>query len=221
MDTTRQDSGSNAHRAAGTPNIQQTSQGTQTGTFTTQVAIAAQFDSFLLFRDLPDELKAKILNIAAREVPRTIEMTPQETRRGYTPALLRVSHMAREEALKVYNTALRPGFPQPIYFNPDNDTLLFDAAVRRSTFRTAPPLLIPIASAPGALTPIALTPPALTPPALTPLALAPPATTLFSSTGSALRRPTFVIMLDLNDMSSIPEWMVSLGIKSFVVRLGY
>ncbi|KAF7946360.1 hypothetical protein EAE96_009359 [Botrytis aclada] len=105
------------------PTIQQTSQGTQTNT-----AVTTQSRSFALFGELPPELKAKILNIAAREVPRLIEVTPQGYQ-GHTPALLGVSRMAREEALRVYNT-LRPGCPQPIYFNPDNDTIILNVETR-------------------------------------------------------------------------------------------
>ncbi|KAF7918141.1 uncharacterized protein EAE97_011912 [Botrytis byssoidea] len=216
MDNTRQDSGSNAHRAAGTPTIQQTSRGTQTGTFTTQVAIAAQFDSFVLFRNLPAELKAKILNIAAREVRRTIEMTPQGNHRGYAPALLGVSRMAREEALKVYN-ALRPGSSQPIYFNPDNDTLILNIALRTSTISLrVPPALTPIVLPPSGMIPFYLTVPALTP-----IVLPPPGMIPFSSTAPALGRFRSVVVLDLSNMPDFQEWLISLGIKSFVVRLGY
>ncbi|KAF7896331.1 hypothetical protein EAF00_006345 [Botryotinia globosa] len=212
MDTTRQDSGSDVHRAAGTPTIQQTSQGTQTGTFTTQVAIAAQFDSFVLFRDLPAELKAKILNIAAREVPRIIEMTPQGNHRGYAPALLGVSHLAREEALKVYN-ALRPGSPQPIYFNPDNDTLILNIALRMSTIsRRAPPIPLP---------PPGMIPFSLTVPVSTPFVLPPPGMIPFPSTAPALGRFTSIVVLDLINMPDFQEWLISLGVKMFVVRLGF
>ncbi|TGO45930.1 hypothetical protein BCON_0355g00090 [Botryotinia convoluta] len=197
MDNTRQDSESNAHSVTGTPTIQQTSRGTQTGAATTtQVASTTQSDSFEPFGDLPPELKTKILNIAAREVPRIIEMTPQGNHRGYTPALLGVSHMAREEALKVYN-ALRPGSPQSVYFNPDNDTLILNIAATISTiFRLAPPVL----------TPVALPPPAIMP---------------FSLTSPALDRFTFVEILDPRDMPDVQEWLASMGVKSFVVRLGY
>ncbi|TGO36184.1 hypothetical protein BHYA_0133g00260 [Botrytis hyacinthi] len=197
---------SNARQAAGTPTIQQTSQGTQTGTITTHVARTAQLDSFELFGDLPAELKTKILNIATREVPRIIEMTPQGNHRGYAPALLRVSHMAREEALKVYN-ALRPGSPQPIYFNPDNDTFILNIALTTLTIsRIAPPVLMSVALAPLALTPIVLPPPGMIP---------------FSLAAPPLDRFTFIATIDLSNMPDFLEWMASLGIKSFVVRLGY
>ncbi|KAM0141253.1 hypothetical protein ACHAO1_002032 [Botrytis cinerea] len=134
MSDTRQNSGSNAHRATGTPSIQQTSQGTQTGiAFTTQVANTTQSESFELFGSLPFELKAKIWNIAAREVPRLVEITPRGNFQGHTPALLGVSHMAREKALEVYDT-LRPGSPQPVYFNPRNDTLVFNIVTVEDPF---------------------------------------------------------------------------------------
>ncbi|KAF5869725.1 uncharacterized protein Bfra_010925 [Botrytis fragariae] len=232
MDKTRQDSGSNAHSVTGTPTIQQTSRRTQTGAaIRTQVAIATQSNFFELFGEFPPELKTKILNIAAREVPRTIEMIPQGNHRGYTPALLGVSHMAREEALKVYN-ALLPGSPQPVYFNPDNDTLILNIALTMATiFRIAPPVLLSTALAPPALAPIVLPPPGLTPIALPPIPLPPAALTLialppptmisFSLTAPALDRFTFVEILDPSNMPDVPEWMASMGIKSFVVRLGF
>ncbi|KAF7882561.1 uncharacterized protein EAF02_005924 [Botrytis sinoallii] len=145
MDNTHEDSGSNAGSVTGAPTTQQTSRGTQTG-----AAITTQPGSFQLFGNLPPELKLKILNIAAREVPRTIEMTPQGNHRGYAPALLGVSHMAREEALKVY-IALRPRSLQRIWFNPDNDTLILNIALTLSTIsRIAPPVLTSIALAPAA-----------------------------------------------------------------------
>ncbi|TGO23131.1 hypothetical protein BPAE_0143g00290 [Botrytis paeoniae] len=159
MDNTRQDSRLNAHSVTGMPTIQQTSRGTQTGAAITtqvasiaQVAITTQSDSFELFGKLPPELKIKILNIAAREVSRLIEMTTQETFQGHTPALLGVSHMARKEASKFY-VALRPGSPQPVYFNPDNDTLMLIMDIESTVSRIC--LFSPPALTPTALTPIA------------------------------------------------------------------
>ncbi|KAF7905326.1 uncharacterized protein EAF01_005847 [Botrytis porri] len=209
MDHTRQESGSNAHSVTGTPTIQQTSRGTQTGAAITtqvtstaqvanitQVAITAQLESFELFGELPPELKTKILNIAAREVPRVVEMTPQGNHRGYTPALLGVSRMVRKEALKVYNT-LRPGSPQPVYFNPDNDTFILNIAVTLSTVLPIAPLV------------------------LTPITLPPPTSISFSLGPPTLDRFTVVVILDPSDGPDFQERMASIGVKSFVVRLGY
>ncbi|ATZ49297.1 hypothetical protein BCIN_04g04650 [Botrytis cinerea B05.10] len=96
MSDTRQNSGSNAHRATGTPSIRQNSQRTQTGiALTTQVANTTQSESFELFGSLPFELKAKTWNIATREVPRLVEITPRGNFQGHTPALLGVSHIAK------------------------------------------------------------------------------------------------------------------------------
>ncbi|KAF7932655.1 uncharacterized protein EAE98_003954 [Botrytis deweyae] len=211
MDNTHQDSGSNAGSVTGVPTTQQTSRGTQTGaTMTTQPG------SFQLFGNLPPELKLKILNIAAREVPRTIEMTPQGNHRGYAPALLGVSHMAREEALKVY-IALRPRSLQRIWFNPDNDTLILNIGLTMSTIsRTAPPVLTSIALAPAALTPIVL--PA---PESTLIALPLPAMYPFSLGAPALDRLFFFHIVEARNTPEISQWMASMGIKSFVIRLGF
>lgn len=152
------------------------------------------------FGDLPAELQTKILNIAAREVPRLIEMTPQGNHRGDTPALLRVSRMVREEALKVYN-ALRPGSPQPIYFNPDNDTLILNIPLEMSSiFRIAPPVLTSV------VLPTVFPPPGMIP---------------FSSAAPGLHRFTIVIDLETSNMPDFRVRMASMGIKSFVVRLGH
>ncbi|KAI9642808.1 hypothetical protein NHQ30_008541 [Ciborinia camelliae] len=81
--------------------------------------------SFTLFAELPPELKAKIINFGARLTARLIEITTEGVFKGQTPALLSVNHFTREEALRVYVT-LQQKSPQPVYFNPDNDTFLLN-----------------------------------------------------------------------------------------------
>ncbi|TEY50418.1 hypothetical protein BOTCAL_0277g00160 [Botryotinia calthae] len=97
------------------------------------LALVAATPIRLLFGTLLSELQVKIWNIAAREVPRLVEITARGNFQGHTPALLGVSLMARELALEVYD-ALRPRSRQPVYFNPGNDTLVFSIVTFANPF---------------------------------------------------------------------------------------
>lgn len=98
-------------------------------------------DNFKNFIKLSTELQVKVINIAARVELRIIEI--KSNGRYKTPALLRVNQLFRAEALKVYDL-LPPTFsPFPIYFNPDNDTLLWkiDISEIMLQYNTAPAFL--------------------------------------------------------------------------------
>ncbi|KAF7858535.1 hypothetical protein EAF04_009135 [Stromatinia cepivora] len=113
--------GSNISTASSNPPHSQSNGATHQTLVTVSTLPATSFTKFV---DLCPELKVNILKLAAQDVSRVIEITRNGVCKGQTPALFAVNRLTRAVVSKMYET-LRPGSSQPIYFNPDNDTLLW------------------------------------------------------------------------------------------------